>query len=143
MHEGGVPKKPWPQPAQPEESDESDRGGGHEIGVQSAEDLGAFVLGCNPGPHLNALHEEREDAPGTSVLPLAGQGRQLERDVLPAVTEKVLRGQGTQGVPSVVWYVPAAHGVQLVFRAVPVPSVVKPRGQNVQEEAPEEVAKLP
>jgi hypothetical protein len=57
------------------------------MGTQSASDRGAGVDGCFPLPHLNALHEEREAAPGVSVLPLSGQGVQEAAEVLPSSVE--------------------------------------------------------
>ena len=57
------------------------------MGTQSASDRGVGVDGCLPLPHLNALHEEREAAPGVSVLPLSGQGRQEVEEVLPTSVE--------------------------------------------------------
>ena len=84
---GGDPNWPRGQPAQPEPSGASERGGGQEMGAQSASDRGVGVAGCFPKPHLNALHEEREAAPGVSVLPLSGHGRQEATEVLPNTVE--------------------------------------------------------
>jgi hypothetical protein len=113
------------------------------MGAQSASDFGAGVVGCLPAPHLNALQEEREAAPGVSVLPLSGQGRQESEEVLPSSVEKKFWGQGRHWEPSVGWYVPAAHGVQLALDTAPAPSVVAPSGQSVHVEEPGAGAKVP
>ena len=51
-----------------------------------------------------------------------------------------MRGQSRQGAPGVSWYVPAAHGTQLVLSTDPVVRVVAPRGQRVHVEEPGEGA---
>ena len=51
VHVGGMPYKEGPQPAQPEPSADSNKGGGQVIGVQSLEESGVGMLGCSPGPH--------------------------------------------------------------------------------------------
>ena len=89
------------------------------------------------------MQEEREAAPGVSVLPLSGQGRQESEKVLPSSVEKKFWGQGRHWEPSVGWYVPAAHGVQLALDTAPAPSVVAPSGQSVHVEEPGAGAKVP
>ena len=81
------PNCPRGQPAQPKPSGARERGGGQVMGTQSASERGVGVDGCFPRPHLNALQEEREAAPGVSVLPLSGQGRQEAEEVLPTRVE--------------------------------------------------------
>jgi len=104
---GGAPNWPRGQPAQPEPSRASERGGGQAMGAQSASNRGMGFVGCFPNPHLNALHEVREAAPGVSVLPLSGQGRHAATEVLPSSAEKLFWGQGRHCEPAAGWYVPA------------------------------------
>ena len=89
------------------------------------------------------MHEEREAAPGVSVLPLSGHGTQEAAEVLPNTVEKLFWGQGRHWEPCAGWYVPAAQGVQLALVAAPVLSVVVPSGQRVHKGEPAVGANLP